>query len=410
MKEMQSSLLSLNNYHYRRGGADVMFLEHDALFRQKGWKTAVFSMNHPKNEVSPWQEYFIDEMEFGFSYSPWKKLGMASKVIYSWEASSKLERLIRKFQPDIAHAHCVYHHLSPSVLSTLHRHGIPVVLTAHDLKLGCPAYKMLTHDGICERCKNGNLLHLVRNRCIHNSLGISVLIAIESGLHKLLNLYRNNIDKIVVPSCFYEKKLIEWGWPSEKLVYIPNYVKADEFEPQYKPGDYFVYFGRLAPEKGIETLIRSALQANIRLVIIGTGPNEEYLRSIASGSQKINFVGRKENSDLWSIVKYARCTVLPSEWYENAPMSILESYALGKPVIGARIGGITEMIREGETGYLFESGRVNELAALLQQIAKKPDNLVKFMGYSARKFVEFGYTANNYFERTIDLYRLLISK
>jgi glycosyltransferase involved in cell wall biosynthesis len=334
---------------------------------------------------------------------------MASKVIYSREAALKLDRLINKFKPDIAHAHCLYHHLSPSVLSVLRYHGIPAVLTAHDLKLGCPAYKMLTHDGICERCKNGNLLHLVKNRCLHGSLGISVLVTIESGLHKLLGLYRKNLDKIIVPSLFYQEKLSEWGWSREKLVYIPNYVCSDQFEPQYTPGDYFVYFGRLAPEKGVDTLIKASIQADVKTLIVGTGPYEGHLKSIACCSDNIKFLGRKEKEELWSIVRGARGIVLPSEWYENAPMSILEAYANGKPVIGARIGGITEMILEEETGYLFKSGNVNELAALLQQVTNQPQGLTEDMGYRGREFVETSFTAQRYFDETSALYDSLIN-
>ena len=247
---MPKRLLSLNTYHYRRGGSDAVFFDHDELFRGAGWETAMFTMHHPKNEPSPWSEYFADELEFGHDYGLGQKMVMATKVIWSREAQQKLRRLLDKFRPDVAHAHCIYHHLSPSVLSLLHEQGIPTVMTAHDLKLACPAYKMLNSSGICEKCRGGNVLHVIANRCLHNSLSTSTLVAIESGIHKLLRLYRRNLDRIVVPSRFYEQKLIEWGWPAEMLVYIPNFIDANAYTPQYEPGSYYLYFGRLAPEKG----------------------------------------------------------------------------------------------------------------------------------------------------------------
>ena len=131
----------------------------------------------------------MEEIELGHSYTPWQKVGMAGKVVYSLEARSKLEALLARFRPDVAHAHCIYHHISPSVLGLLRARGIPTVLTAHDFKLACPAYKMLNHRGICERCRGGNLLHLVRNRCIYGSLTLSSVVFVESAVHRLLGLY-----------------------------------------------------------------------------------------------------------------------------------------------------------------------------------------------------------------------------
>ena len=400
-------LLSLNTYHYRRGGADAVFLDHNELFRNLGWETAVFSMQHPKNEPSPWAEYFVDELEFGRSYNPWQKLVMASKVIYSFEARKKLGRLLDKFIPDVAHAHCVYHHLSPSVLGLLHERDIPTVMTAHDLKLACPAYKMLNRDGICERCKHGNLLNVAIHRCVQDSLTISALVAVESTTHKLLGLYRHNLDKIVTPSRFFRAKLTEWGWPEEKLAYIPNFVRAEEYTPQFSPGDYFLYFGRLAPEKGIDTLIAAANQANVKLRIAGTGPDENRLKALASTSENIEFMGYCSGEKLKTLLREARAIVLPSQWYENAPMSILEAYASGKPVIGAKIGGIPEMLEDGKTGSLFESGNVEELAAHLTHIHKLSDSRIIEMGQQARARVTEDYSPNRYTQDMLLLYQSL---
>lgn len=397
-------LLSLNTYHYRRGGSDVAFLEHDRLFASLGWETAVFAMHHPRNEPSPWSRYFANEIELGREYSWREKISMAGKVIYSLEAKQNLSRLLDDWRPDIAHAHCVYHHLSPSVLGLLRQRGIPTVMTAHDLKLACPAYKMLNHTGICERCKYGNLLHVVRHRCIHGSLGISSLIMVESAVHKFFGLYRRNLDRIVVPSRFYGGKLIEWGWPPEKLVYVPNFIEAGEFEPCYSPGDYFVYFGRLAPEKGVDLLIRAAIEAGVAVKIAGTGTSESALRALANASPLIQFVGYCTGEVLWTLVRGSRAVVLPSQWYENAPISVLEAYACGKPVIGARIGGIVEVIRDGETGFLFDPHDADALAAQLRRMRSLQDEDIQQMGKEARAYVASQFTKRNYIRHMLDLY------
>lgn len=400
-------LLSLNTYNYRRGGSDVVFLEHDAMFRAQGWNTAVMTMHHPRNEPSPWSRFFAEEIEFGHEYGMLDKLAMAGKVIYSGEAKRKVAALLDEFPADVAHAHCIYHHLSPSVLGELKQRGIPAVMTAHDLKLACPAYKMLNRGGVCEKCRSGNLLHLMANRCVRDSLPVSVLIMLESAVHKSLGLYRRNLDRVVTPSLFYKQKLMEWGWPEKQLAYIPNYVNAAAYTPR-GPGDYFFYFGRLALEKGVATLIKAAARAGVKLRIAGTGPESQALKALAAEvGGDIEFLGFVSDEPLWKWVREARAIVLPSEWYENAPMSVLEAYASGKPVIGARMGGIPEMIRDGETGALFESGNVEELAASMTYFSAMPDARVSAMGEAARDYVSTTFTAERYRGEMLDLYASL---
>jgi glycosyltransferase involved in cell wall biosynthesis len=397
------SLLSLNSYHYRRGGSEAVYFEHEAMFRALGWQTAHMAMHHPKNLTSEWSEFFVDEIEFGHSYGLLDKLAMAGKVIYSFEARRKLAALLDRFPASIAHVHGIHHHLSPSVLPLLRERGVPVVLTAHDLKIACPAYKMLNRGGVCEKCKGGNLLHLIANRCVRDSVGVSTLVAVESAVAKSLGLYRRNVNRVVAPSAFYRSKLLEWGWPENQVIFIPNYVDAEQHIPQYAPGNYFLYFGRLAPEKGVATLIHAAKKAGVQLKVVGTGPLEDELKALVAGSS-VDMLGYRSGEALWSLVRDCRAVVLPSEWYENAPMSVLESFALGKPVIGARIGGIPEMVIEGETGYTFDSGSVDALATRLTEMAALPDAAVSAMGQRARVLVSTRYTASRYRAAMLDLY------
>lgn len=406
-KVKQPKLLSLNSYNYRRGGSDAVFIDHDQMFSNHHWQTASFAMHHPKNTASPWSEYFVDELEFGHAYNIPQKAVMASKVIYSLEAKKKLAKLLEVFTPDIAHAHCIYHHLSPSILSLLHKNNIPTVMTAHDLKIACPAYKMLNSNGICEKCKNGNLLHLVKNRCIHNSTAISSLIAIESAFHKISGLYSKNLDKIVTPSHFFKEKLMQWGWPEEQLVYIPNFIDCETITPNFDAGKYFLYFGRLAPEKGVETLIQAAINTKVSLKIAGTGPIEKHLKSVAADHDNIQFVGFKSGNDLWSLINHARAIVLPSEWYENAPISLLEAFSAGKPVIGANIGGIPEMLDHENTGLIFESGNLDDLTDSIRKITSYTDEQVSSLGRNARNHVASTFTASRYYNDMIELYNSL---
>ncbi len=398
-------LLNINNYNYRRGGSDVVYLEHAALMEAQGWENAFFSMHHPRNFESTWSKYFIDEIEFGHAYSVTSKISMATKVVYSIEAQKKLALLLEGFPADIAHLHCIYHHLSPSILPVLASAGVPAVMTAHDLKLACPAYKMLTHDGICERCKDGNLLNVIRHRCIRGSLAASAIVAVESTLHHSLDTYKKYLSRVIVPSRFYIEKFVEWGWPREKFVYIPNYVDGSRFMPDFLPGDYFFYFGRLAPEKGLATLLRAAKKAGVKLKIAGIGPEESALHDLQAELQgDIDFLGYQSGESLHSLIRGARAVVLPSEWYENAPMSILESYALGKPVIGASIGGIPEMIEEEQSGWCFESRNVESLVAVLSRVAAMPAADVTRCGRTGRALTEERFNRARYLEATLAVY------
>lgn len=401
-------LISINNYHYRRGGSDVVYLDHAALMEEQGWSNAFFSMHHPKNFDTPWSKYFIDEIEFGHAYSLSQKLAMASKVVYSFEAQNKLKRLLQDFPADVAHLHCIYHHLSPSIIPTLRDGGVPVVMTAHDLKIACPAYKMLNNTGVCEKCKGGNLLNVVKHRCVRDSLAASAIVMVESTVHRMLNTYQGKLDKVVVPSRFFMEKFIEWGWPRDKFAYIPNYVDSTRFEPGYEPGDYFLYFGRLAPEKGVATLMRAAKAAGITLKIAGTGPMEADLHALQAELQAdIEFLGYRSGAELHTLIREALAVVLPSEWYENAPMSVLESFALGTPVIGARIGGIPEMVIDGETGWTFESRSTEELTTLLSRITAMPTAQVADAGRNARNHVANNFNRAGYLKATLELYASL---
>ncbi len=403
-----TTLLSINNYYYYRAGAETVFLEQNRMFQQCGWNVVPFAMQSKKNLSSPWSRYFVDNIEFDERYSLPAKLIRVPKVIYSFEARRKLARLIDESRPDVCHVHNIYHHISPSILSLLKQRSIPVVLTLHDLKIACPAYSMLAHDGVCERCRGGRLHNVVLHRCIKGSVTLSASVMLEATLHRLLRTYSSCVDRFAVPSRFYIEKLCDWGWPRSMFSHVPNFVDPKCYRPQYEPGKHFVYFGRLSREKGLATLIRAVALSGSRLLLAGTGPQLAELGALtAKIGADVTFLGFLTGESLHEAVRSARAVVLPSEWYENAPMTVLEAYALGKPVLGARIGGIQELVYEQETGLGFASGDVASLAAALRDFAERPDRTIEDMGRQARRVVEKQYTPELYQQRLISIYREL---
>lgn len=398
-------LLNMNAYHYIRGGSQSVYFEHAEMFENNGWDIAYFAMQHPKNLKSPWSRYFVPEIEMGHQYSMLRKLEMAGQIIYSRQHARAINRLLDDFPADVAHVHGIHHHIAANIYPVLQRRGCKVVLTAHDLKLLCPAYRM--HDGqqVCEACKPNALHHCATRRCVHGSFALSSLIAVESAAHRWLGYYSKHIDRIVCPSRFYLEKHVEWGWPREKLVYIPNDFSVPSIDEIPVPGDYLCYFGRLSYEKGLATVIRAAAAANMPLKILGEGPDEAKLHKIAAETgANVDFLGRRGGEELFSVVRGARACVLAAEWYENAPKSVLEAFGLGKIVVGSDIGGITEMIREGETGFLFKAGDSAALAQVLRRVIDLSDAEIVEMGGKAAAFAGSEFTSEAYFNRMAALY------
>ncbi len=398
-------LLSINNYYYRRGGSEVVFFEHNRLFENAGWEVVPFSMHNALNEPSPWSAHFVNETDGAGKQSSVEKLTRAVSTIYSFEAVQRIRGLLALIRPQIAHAHNIYHHLSPSVLVELHRRDVPVVLTLHDLKLVCPAYKMHTQGTICERCRGGALRNVVRNRCIKNSTAMSALVWLESTVHKALDIYMRNVTRFVVPSRFFLDKFADWGVDTSRFAHIPNSIDVDALEASEEPGDAFVYLGRLVPEKGVATLVKGAARAKVRLRIIGTGPEEAALRQLAQNlGGDVEFTGYLSGSKLRAAISSARAVVIPSEWYENAPLSVMEASALGRPIIGADIGGIPELIRQEETGFVFPSGSVEALAEVLERVQRLPPEDLRGIGAAGREWMRAEFSPSAYRDRMLALY------
>lgn len=405
---MMPRLLSINNYYYLRGGSEAVYFEHNRLFERLGWDVVPFSMRGAQNAPTPWSNFFVPDTAADAAGSLLGKMSRASTAIYSREAARRISALIEAARPQVAHAHNIYHHLSPSVLVELRRRQIPVVMTLHDLKLACPAYKMYTGDAICEACRGGALRHVVKNRCIKNSAAMSALVWLESTVHQALELYQRNVTRFVVPSRFFLDKFAQWGIDTSRFVYIPNSIDVDAMPMQGPSGNTFVYLGRLVPEKGVATLIKAAARARVPLRIIGTGSEEPQLRALAAQvGGETEFLGYLTGAALRSALAGTRAVVVPSEWYENAPLSVMEAAALGLPVLGADIGGIPELIRHGQTGFVFQSGSVDALAALLEQVQGLPLTTLRTMGAAAREWMQTDFSPTAYRERMLSLYAQL---
>ena len=408
MLSRSSCLLAVNNYFYPRGGADVLFLEQNRIFEQAGWQVVPFAMRHPDNLPSAWADYFTDEIEYGRAYGVRDRLVRAQRVVFSLQARRRIGALIDRVNPRLAHIHNIYHHLSPAILPVLKRRGVAAVMTIHDLKLLCPSRRMMVDDKPCARCRGGAVYHSVLNRCIKGSYALSSLAMLEHLVQQTLQLYQSNIAFFIMPSRFLLETFVAWGWPRKQLVHIPNFVDVERFRADAPIGRRFVYCGRLDKDKGVATLVRAAARARQPVSVIGSGPDELELKSLAASlGADVEFCGRLDGGELAAAIATARAVVLPSECYENAPLSILEAYASGRPVVGAAIGGVPELIRQDDTGYLFPSGDAEALAAILSRLAAMPETKLAAIGASGRRWVEGEFNAALYRTRLLTLYERL---
>jgi len=399
-------VLLVNKFLYPKGGDAICTLSTGRLLAEKGHQVSYWGMAHPDNPPYPHANLFVDYVDLADGGGAVRQIRAALNILYSREAKRKFRRVIDAERPDIVHLHNFAHQISPSILDVLDEYAIPVVMTMHDYKLACPAYTLLADGKLCERCAGGRYYWCFLRKCTHASRLKSVVNMFEMYLHhKILRLY-DKISLFISPSAFLKQKVKEMGL-SLKIVHVPNFVDLRGFQPRYDvPDRRLVYFGRLSPEKGLLTLLDAVKGLGVALRIVGDGPlrAEAEHRVQAEGIGNVTFVGYKTGEALHAEIGLAMATVLPSEWYENNPLSILESFALGKPAIGARIGGIPELVMDGETGYTFRPGSAQDLRASIQRLMQDPRRAAE-MGRAARRLVERRNNPQMYYERLMGCYR-----
>jgi glycosyltransferase involved in cell wall biosynthesis len=405
-------ILFLNNFYYMRGGSEKVLFEEMRMLREAGHEVAIFARGHEKNESSEYAEFFPPSFDTEQLSPSLAALRTVKELIYSDAARRGLRRVIDRFKPDIAHAHNIYGRLSLSVIDELSASGIPVVMTLHDLKLFCPSYLMLNHGRICERCKGNKFYNVVVTKCHKNSYLASSVYALETWFNHSFKKY-DLVKYFIAPSMFLHDKAVEFGWNPGTIEHIPNFIDMKTIAASEVTGDYCLYLGRLSREKGVKTLLMALkdLRVKTELIVAGDGPDRDALQKIAiNGALPATFTGYLNGAEVKKTITGAKVIIMPSEWYENAPLSLLEAFAWGKPVIGARIGGIPEMIDGGVNGYLFEPGNATDLRNKLEMFLALPSDRVLEMGRAARSKVEREYSAGSHYERLMQAYGKALGK
>ncbi|MDD4994914.1 MAG: glycosyltransferase [Patescibacteria group bacterium] len=399
-------ILLINKFFYRRGGAETYFFDLAELLKRQGHEVAFFSMKGRENDKSVWSKYFVSEVDYTRREGILREAGKAAGYLYNFEARSNLKKLLADFKPDIVHLHNIYHQLSTSVLDALRDSPAPKILTLHDYKLICPNYKLFTRGRICERCFKHKYYNAIIYRCAQNSLASSALAAAEMAIAKTRQIYENVVDCYVSPSRFFTKKIKDWGVRVKRIEVVPNFVFLDEYEPHEAVGDYYLYAGRLAHEKGVSDLVSVFCKhKNIKLKIAGSGPLENGLKDFVktSGAKNIEFFGHLAPDALKAEIGGCRAVIVPTLMHDNYPYGVLEAQALGKAIIASRLGGIPEMVEHGMSGYLYEPRNPDDLAARILDAEKNPKKLIEF-GKQGRARVEKENGAADHYKKIFEIY------
>lgn len=402
-------ILLINKFLYPKGGDAISTLETGRLLSQKGHSVFYWGMKHAKNPDYPYSEYFVDNIDYE-RQSVREKISNSLKILYSFETRRKIEKFTNEVvKPDIVHLNNFAHQISPSILHVLEKYRIPAVMTMHDYKLVCPSYTMLSNNKVCERCKEGRYYWCFFKGCTKNSYAKSLINTIEMYLHhKILHIY-DEINTFISPSKFLAEKLKQMGFKKE-IVVLPNFVRIDEFKPEYSCRENSIcYFGRLSFEKGLIALIDAIKGLGILLKIIGGGPLSETLKFKVKSENisNVKFLGYKTGIELYNEIKNSMFTILPSECYENNPRGVLESFALGKPVVGSRIGGIPELVVDNYTGLTFEPKNAEDLREKIIYLLKNSEKIIE-LGKNARKFVEENHSPERHYKQLLEIYKMAI--
>lgn len=408
-------ILLVNKFHYFRGGSESYYFGLDELLCSHGHEVIHFAMQDEQNQYSPTSEFFVSNVDFNNVNGTTGKIKAVKNMFYSKEAYQKMKALLTKEYPDIVHIGLIHKQITYSILDAIKEFNIPVVQSVHDLIFVCPNYMMLVNGENCEKCVAGSKLNCIKNKCIKGSTAKSALSYIENRYIDRKHYY-NKIDLFIAECEFYKNILTKDHFTTSKIINLPNFLPpSKKIVQNTNTGEYFLYFGRFSKEKGILTLIEAYKKSNVDtpLVLVGGGPEDENIRKYAQEnglSEKVKFRGYVYGDKMVSILDKAKAVIVPSEWYENCPYSVMEAMARSRVVIASRIAGLPELIEENKTGLLFTPRNADELADKLCCVdmldASKTCQMSKETYLRAKQL----FDPEAYYAKLISLYQQLIDE
>lgn len=400
-------VLLVNKFHWNKGGSEKYYFELGELLKQHGHEVAYFSMEDEKNIKTGDKEYFVPKFDLNNS----SKL-KALDVIYNKENEKIMEKALDEFKPDVVHLNNFQRQLSASIIKPIKKRNIPIVFTAHDVQAICPAITMMDNDkNPCELCMKGKYINCIKKSCNKGSKLKSALGAIEGYYYRNHKIYTDKIDYIITPSEFYGTKFIEDGINPNKIQAIHNSIEMNDYNVETQDDGYALYFGRLSKEKGILNLINAFAKCNKgNLYIAGEGPEKENIEKIIKENNledRVKLLGFLNKEQMTDVTRKCKFVVVPSIWYENCPYSVLETLAIGKPIIGSNMGGIPELVIDNENGFIYNT--VDELTEKMNVLFENED-LVKQFSKKSKELAKQNYDREVYYNKLKQIYDKVIKE
>lgn len=399
-------ILMVNKFLYPKGGAETYFLKIGNYLQENGHEVQYFGMYDKKNTMKNNAEIYTSNVDF--HNAGIEKILYPFKIVYSKEAKQKIKKVIEDFKPDIIHMNNINFQLTPSIIDAAYEMNVPVVQTVHDYQMICPNHLLFNPNTneICEKCIKGSKWNCTKRNCIHGSKVKSIIGSIEGVLYnKIKNSYKK-VEKFICPSYFLENKLLAASdIYKNKTIAIHNFIELKELN-SYKKDNYVLFFGRLSEEKGLAIFLECCKKLpNIKFKIAGTGP----LDYMCKGINNVDFVGFKTGKELEELIAKAKFSVYPSIWYENCPLSILESESLGTPVITAKHGGMMELVEDNETGVLVTNINEENLRKAINDLYNNQE-LINIMSKNCIEKREKMISLEQYCKKILDIYNQIIEK
>lgn len=392
-------ILLSNKFYYNRGGDCAYMLNLEQLLKEKGHDVAIFAMDYPDNLPTVWNKYFPSEIKFSFGQNMFEAF---KRPLGSKEVKRKFRALLDDFKPDVVHLNNIHSYLSPVIAQLAHERGIRVVWTLHDYKLICPSYSCLRNGKTCELCFK-NKSYVLWTKCMKNSLLVSIFGYLEAFKWNKSRLEKY-VDAFICPSKFMEEKMIGNGFHKEKMHYLCNFIDQNKTNLLRKNDNAtrekaYCYVGRLSEEKGLRTLLEVASHLPYPLYVAGTGPLGEELKATYQECRQIIFLGKLNAQEVISLFHRVLFSVIPSECYENNPLSGIESLCVGTPILGAAIGGIPELINQSNGMLFISKNAINLKENIIKMFDGRSFLYNEISGAAQRQF-----SANSYYNSLLKLY------
>ena len=407
-------ILLVNYRYFISGGPEKYMFNIKKMLEEKGHDVIPFSIHSSKNIETEYSKYFVepigsrDAVYFReVKKTPKSIWQMFTRSVYSFEVKKAIQREIKDVKPDLVYVIHFVNKLSPSVIIGAKELGVPVVLRLSDYFLLCPRFDFLSQKQVCEECLNKGYKSCVKKKCVQGSTLASLIRVFSMKIHKMIRIY-DKVDAFVTPSLFLKRKLVDSGFLENKIYCIPTFTTGSGNSKETRIGTYGLYFGRLTEEKGIATVIKAyEKMPEKQLKIMGDDTTDEgerlkkYVKE--KGIENIEFLGFKNGTELETVIRNARFTLIPSIWYDNLPNTALESFLYSKPVIASNIGSLPELVVDGENGYLFVPGNADDLADKIRLL--DDDEKIRIMGEKSRRFLEEKFSPESHYQDLMNLFQ-----